>query len=792
MSTDPRKNPKIKEDLDKLLSDLKGDSSEGDFASIIKHMRMAGGPRKGIKSFFEEKNKKSIAKTGFKSTVKTAASWVFSESVSDVLSAMFDKKVGKPEIPKDKPDDKDHGKGNVTKKDLGKIKGEIIKNVVNKINKESKRIGDEITEAYSHLDDSIKETNESISEAYANLDASIDDGVKEIKDDITEAYSNLNDSVTAVRKDLADGLDAIDKSFKDGIERVTKATSSAFGKLTDQINPIIDSVFALTKTVETIATDTKSIIKAADKILESIDGCCNDDEIKETATKKTSTSLALTDKSAKDLGGIILKPEAADAEFLSPEFTFLEADEQERIAQDALKDALDKIIKENPDLFKQNDSMFGSMIEAALGAALLKKFGGIFKGMGAGAKGIGGALKGTFSKGAATATEAATTGGVKALEKEAAETAVKKGGTKALGKVAGKTVLKSVLKKLPIIGAIAGLGFAAARAAKGDFTGAAMEAASGIASTLPGAGTAASVGIDAALAARDSGLVPGMGPPPEKAAEDVAKAAEAKKAEVVKKGTEQTEQTSATMVAGLPVIPGQPLNDTQVKAVEMSMRMGNTPKPEVQKAYDLAKKQTAAQPATPAPAPAPTTAPETKPTPTATPAAASSPPPPAPKSASTPANAAAGDDWSTGTAGQKMNAETKNAILKMNDADAKQAIAAWHVLTDPNAGATAQVGAGELFGKLLNKSKAELKPAAQNPAGQQIIDGNRNIQASTAAANAPAAAPTPPAPNQVNITSNSIVPSDKSASKIDLNPSDSTMNRLSKHDADFPGMHFNF
>ena len=37
----------------------------------------------------------------------------------------------------------------------------------------------------------------------------------------------------------------------------------------------------------------------------------------------------------------------------------------------------------------------------------------------------------------------------------------------------------------------------------GDWTGAALELASGAASTFPGAGTAAAVGIDAALIARD-------------------------------------------------------------------------------------------------------------------------------------------------------------------------------------------------------------------------------------------------------------------------------------------------
>jgi len=81
--------------------------------------------------------------------------------------------------------------------------------------------------------------------------------------------------------------------------------------------------------------------------------------------------------------------------------------------------------------------------------------------------------------------------------------AVGKIGGKAAGKIGAKAVGKSLLKKIPIIGAVAGLGFGAMRALQGDFTGAAGEVASGVASTLPGMGTAASFAIDAGLAARD-------------------------------------------------------------------------------------------------------------------------------------------------------------------------------------------------------------------------------------------------------------------------------------------------
>lgn len=69
----------------------------------------------------------------------------------------------------------------------------------------------------------------------------------------------------------------------------------------------------------------------------------------------------------------------------------------------------------------------------------------------------------------------------------------------ALGKAGGK----SLVKKIPLLGALAGLGFGAQRAFAGDWKGAGMEVASGAAGTFPGLGTAASLGIDGALAVRD-------------------------------------------------------------------------------------------------------------------------------------------------------------------------------------------------------------------------------------------------------------------------------------------------
>lgn len=74
---------------------------------------------------------------------------------------------------------------------------------------------------------------------------------------------------------------------------------------------------------------------------------------------------------------------------------------------------------------------------------------------------------------------------------------------------AAKAGGKSLLKKIPGIGLLAGLGFGGMRALSGDWAGAGLEVASGAASLVPGVGTAASLGIDALLMGRDAGLVGG-------------------------------------------------------------------------------------------------------------------------------------------------------------------------------------------------------------------------------------------------------------------------------------------
>lgn len=74
---------------------------------------------------------------------------------------------------------------------------------------------------------------------------------------------------------------------------------------------------------------------------------------------------------------------------------------------------------------------------------------------------------------------------------------------KPIAKEAGEAAAKSVAKKVPGLGILAGLGFAAERVSKGQYLKAAGEAASGVLGSIPGLGTLASTAIDVGLAASD-------------------------------------------------------------------------------------------------------------------------------------------------------------------------------------------------------------------------------------------------------------------------------------------------
>jgi len=74
---------------------------------------------------------------------------------------------------------------------------------------------------------------------------------------------------------------------------------------------------------------------------------------------------------------------------------------------------------------------------------------------------------------------------------------------KEIAKISAKQSGKSFAKKIPFVGAAVGVGFGVVRLIQGDPGRAAMEVASGAASCVPGAGTAASATIDVAIAGLD-------------------------------------------------------------------------------------------------------------------------------------------------------------------------------------------------------------------------------------------------------------------------------------------------
>jgi hypothetical protein len=161
-----------------------------------------------------------------------------------------------------------------------------------------------------------------------------------------------------------------------------------------------------------------------------------------------------------------------------------------------------------------NAGKIAAAIAAIAAVSLVGKFSKLlklFKGLTKSAKGLSKLIPGFAGK---TVTQAVMKEGGKKLSGAAAQSAVKAGSAtaikagakstaKTVGKTGAKSVGKSLLKKIPGIGLIAGLAFAASKFAEGDFAGAGLEIASGAASLIPGVGTAASLAIDAGIMARD-------------------------------------------------------------------------------------------------------------------------------------------------------------------------------------------------------------------------------------------------------------------------------------------------
>ena len=187
-------------------------------------------------------------------------------------------------------------------------------------------------------------------------------------------------------------------------------------------------------------------------------------------------------------------------------------------SQDELKSSIDKLTEAMGKASMQTakDLVAGT---AAVTAAGFAGFKGVKAAAGSkvGQKVLGGIpvlknLAGAGSKTAKNLSEKQVLAGFggkaakEAMEKKIKEQAMETGTKKGIGffgKMFGKGAGKTAVKKIPLLGLLAGGLFAGQRALKGDFAGAGLELLSGGASLIPGLGTGASMAIDAGLLMRD-------------------------------------------------------------------------------------------------------------------------------------------------------------------------------------------------------------------------------------------------------------------------------------------------
>ena len=171
-------------------------------------------------------------------------------------------------------------------------------------------------------------------------------------------------------------------------------------------------------------------------------------------------------------------------------------------------------------------------------------------------------LSSTTTAAPTSAMSTTATGMSTTATKKVGETALKKVGKKALVKSALKGAGMMGAKAIPGLGLLISGGMSVKRMMDGDFAGAGMELASGVASLAPGLGTAASIAIQTALIAKDAGVF----------AEEAVKTTEDAKTDGGKKPATKVSQR---MIAKEPVIKGKPYSKRQLAAVSMGREMGN-------------------------------------------------------------------------------------------------------------------------------------------------------------------------------------------------------------------------
>jgi len=207
-------------------------------------------------------------------------------------------------------------------------------------------------------------------------------------------------------------------------------------------------------------------------------------------------------------------------EFNQQEYN-LSLQEQMVLAQTKMAESMDTLattilpgIKTSLDAIVNNAQLFAGILTGIGGLALFGKFRGLLKtfnklkgsasglskffGGGGGAKVTSAVMKTTGKKVSGAAAQSAVKAGTAVASKSVAKTAAKTG-----AKLGGKTLLK----RIPILGSLVGLGFAVDRLVKGDLEGAAMEAGSAglglLDLAVPGLGTGLSLAMDTAIASRD-------------------------------------------------------------------------------------------------------------------------------------------------------------------------------------------------------------------------------------------------------------------------------------------------
>lgn len=92
------------------------------------------------------------------------------------------------------------------------------------------------------------------------------------------------------------------------------------------------------------------------------------------------------------------------------------------------------------------------------------------------------------------------------VRKEVTENLTKKATQQVVKKTSAKVGIKATAGKIPIVSLLPMAWFATEKALKGDWTGMGLEILSGLLSTVPGKGTAASYLIDAGIVARDASM----------------------------------------------------------------------------------------------------------------------------------------------------------------------------------------------------------------------------------------------------------------------------------------------